>query len=371
MTTISNFSEFNLIERFSQRFTKNLDPEVTGIGDDCAVVPWTENESLVATTDMLVQDTHFIKEAISPYDLGYKSLSVNLSDIAAMGAVPTFAFLSLALPKEIELEWIDSFFSGLGDLADQFNVKLLGGDTTCSKKSIVINLTLLGKVQTQNLKYRSMAQNRDVVCVTGHLGDSAAGLRALLEKKIFDEDLNFLIQRHHRPQIYLREAAWLSKQKSVHAMMDISDGIDSDIRHILKKSNCGCIIRLDEIPLSQPLMRSSKKFNWDMFTLALSGGEDYSLLLTVNPNDFFQVNKAYKKEFNSSLFPIGCITDQRGKLSYQLNGEDYILIDKGFDHFQTPQSTEAQYVSDVIGGALLGCISAFAIVYTLIGGFLG
>lgn len=344
MTTISNFGEFNLINRFSERFIKNLAPGVIGIGDDCAVIPWTDQESIVVTTDMLVEDTHFIREAISAYDLGYKSLAVNLSDIAAMGATPTSAFLSLALPKETKIEWVDSFYLGFGELAEQFDIKLLGGDTTNSKYATVINLTLLGKAPTQNLKYRSMAQVRDIICVTGYLGDSAAGLRALLEKKIYDDDLNFLIEKHHRPQIYLREAAWLSKKQSVHAMIDISDGVASDIKHILKKSNCGCTIHLDQLPRSQPVIRSSQKFGWDSIALAFCGGEDFCLLLTVNSDHFFQVKTEYEKEFGKSLFPIGYITDQVEKISYKLNGEDYNLKENGFDHFQKYQSTKDENI---------------------------
>lgn len=198
-----------------------------------------------------------------------------------MGAQPKYAFLSLALPKQTEVQWIDSFFSGLGDLADRFKVQLLGGDTTSSKSTIAINITLLGVSKSNYLKYRHSAQVNDIICVTGNLGDSAAGLRCILEQiNSFDSDVEFLMQRHNRPQVYTYEAQWLAEKSSVHAMIDISDGVASDIRHILKKSNCGCTINLEKLPMSDALVRISKKFNWNSLALAV-GGRSITLLLDV------------------------------------------------------------------------------------------
>lgn len=339
---ISDLGEFNLIEKFSQRFVQHLDPGIVGIGDDCAVIPWSKNESLVVTTDALVEDIHFIKNLINPQDLGYKSLAVNLSDIAAMGAIPTYAFLSLALPKNIEMKWVDLFFEGLGDLADEFNVMLLGGDTTSSKQAIMMSLTLLGRALTDDLKFRSSAKSGDKVCVVGNLGDSAAGLKAIVEKKDLNDDINDLIKKHYRPRIYLREAQWLAKQKSVHAMIDISDGINSDIKHVMKKSNCGSLICLDQLPTSEVLKRTCIQSNWNLNELAVDGGEDYGLLITVDSADFSEMNTHYKNIFGKSLHPIGQVTGQVGELEYQMNGSRCHLKGTGFDHFAIGKLNEVK-----------------------------
>ena len=308
---LSELGEFGLIARIREHFPA---PDgVTGIGDDCAVLPQHEGRQTLVSTDMLVEGTHFLTEDISPYDLGWKSAAVNLSDIAAMGGKPTATFLSLALPARLEVEWVDAFLRGFGDLCAKFDTPLLGGDTTASPDRICINVTVMGECAAGTALTRSGARVGDLVCVTGTLGDSAAGLRAILESAERDEDVQALIDRHYRPLPRVAEGMALAATPGVHAMMDLSDGLGSDLRHILDASfsrsgraaatgakkihslrsemplrqhPTDSVAAIDPaaIPLSPVLQRVCKRLGWDPLELAASGGEDYELLFTVDPD---------------------------------------------------------------------------------------
>ena len=331
---LSDIGEFGLIDRFSPSFVKSLPSELFGIGDDCAVMPWDKEKSLLITTDMLVEDIHFLRARILPEDLGYKSLAVNLSDIAAMGGSPHSAYLSIAIPKDIDVEWLDQFFAGLDDLGKSASVPLLGGDTTKSPGPLTINITVLGFIKTEYIKYRSSARAKDIVCVTGWLGDSGGGLNILLENREVDEDAAYLLQQHHRPRAHIEEGTWLAAQKGIHAMMDVSDGIDSDLHRIIERSFCGVCINLEQLPVSPELKRAAKKYNWTVHEMAASGGEDYCLLVTIEPNHFPQISANFQEKFDRPLHAIGIITAAKNELVYLLNGKSLRLGKHGFDHFK-------------------------------------
>lgn len=336
---ISELGEFGLIDRFSKQFISGLDPNVVGIGDDCAVIPQESKHSHLVTTDMLVEDIHFLKKAISPMDLGHKSLAVNLSDIAAMGGKPLYAFLSLGLPSTMTTSWVDSFFSGFGALAGEYGVKLLGGDTTRSPGPIIVNVAIVGEIQNDRVKLRSSAQTGDVICVTNYLGDSGAGLRAILENQTLEADIQHLITQHHKPSPHVKQGQWLTERREVNAMIDISDGVNSDIKRIMEKSSCGSIIHLDHLPISPTLYKVSTKTGWELYELAASGGEDYCLLLTVDSQSYEHLAQDYKKEFRTPLYQIGEITNQAGLLTYMKAGVRYPFETKSdFEHF--PKSSQ-------------------------------
>ena len=310
---LSDLGEFGLIAQIRERFPA---PDgTTGIGDDCAILPQRDGRDTLVSTDMLVEGTHFLRDDIPPYDLGWKSAAVNLSDIAAMGGQPTGTFLSLALPADLDAGWVEEFLRGYRDLSARFSTPLLGGDTTASPDRICINVAVLGECPTRMARRRSDARVGDLVCVTGTLGDSAAGLKAILEGVEHDADVQALIDRHYRPLPRVEEGRQLAATPGVHAMMDISDGIGSDLRHILEASSCqqtgmsssgGGRVPLKghfraerglffcpgsgspgdpdtSIPVSDVLRRVCDKFGWDATELAVSGGEDYELLFTVDP----------------------------------------------------------------------------------------
>jgi thiamine-monophosphate kinase len=332
---LSEIGEFGFIERFSKHFKGLVGNNITGIGDDCAIIPLNEHNDQVVTTDLLIEDIHFIKSKISAFDLGYKSLAVNLSDIAAMGANPTASFLSIALPPAMEVEFMDDFMEGYRNLSSKYNVPLLGGDTTKSSEKLVINVCAMGQIPKGKSHKRSHAKVDDVVCVTGPLGDSAAGLKFLMHD-VADSDSysSHLIQWHNRPEPAIKIGLWLAQQEGIRAMMDISDGIASDLKHMLNSSNVNATIELNKIPLSMALQKACSSHNWDALELALSGGEDYHLLLTVEKSKFDEIAVRFSGKFATPLFPIGQITaGSESKINWLRNGEQETFKKGGFNHF--------------------------------------
>jgi thiamine-monophosphate kinase len=329
--TLADLGEFGLIHRFAPLFHFNQ-PGVEGIGNDCAVIPYRDSLSFLVTTDLLVENTHFIKTQINPSDLGYKSLAVNLSDIAAMGGKPQYAFLSLGMPIETPIEWVDAFFAGLRQLATQTGVLLLGGDTIRSSQ-VIINFLLIGVIETSLIKRRSQAVPGDIICCTGYLGDSGAGLKILLNKLPIDRTAQALIQAHVHPRPHLEEGAWLAAQPGVHAMMDLSDGLASDIQRIMEESHCGAHLKVERLPLSSELRHACQSLGWSAEKMALTAGEDYCLLVTIDPHYFLSINEAYQRRFQCSLFQLGTILPG-SSLQLTHHQKPFILNGEGFDHFK-------------------------------------
>ncbi len=320
---LSELGEFGLIGKIREHFPA---PDgVTGIGDDCAVLPPNYHADTLVSTDMLVEGTHFLTDRISPCDLGWKSAAVNLSDIAAMGGKPTGTFLSLALPASTDSAWVDGFLRGYADISSRFDTPLLGGDTTASPDRICINVTVLGEAPRNMARKRSDAKKGDLICVTGPLGDSAAGLKALLREER-DADISTLIGRHCRPMPRVEEGQQLRLNLGVHAMIDISDGIGSDLMHILEASEMDAEINLDSLPFSLALKHVCLRFGWDPVELAVCGGEDYELLFTCTPQAEMLLTVPH--------FVIGRITNRsHGEPEITWRGASTPSF-AGFDHFR-------------------------------------
>lgn len=332
---LSDLGEFGLIDRIGRMMSGRLPSGVTGIGDDCAVIPAGGDRRLLVTTDMLVEGTHFILDRIAPEDLGHKSLAVNLSDIAAMGGRPEWAFISLALPAGTPLGWLKAFYSGLKRLAERTGVRLLGGDTTCSPRGLVINIAVTGIARKDRIKYRSGAHEGDIVFLTDTIGDSAAGLSLVLTGGRLDRDGRYLVRRHNRPEPCLDEGRWLAARHSVGAMMDVSDGLDSDIRRIMDRSGSGARIDLDTVPTSPAMKRKAAAGGFDARELAVAGGEDYCLLATSRPESFPRLAADFKRTFRRPLFPVGTITGPKAGLEYVRNGRPVVITGRGYDHFMS------------------------------------
>ncbi len=332
---ITELGEFGFIDRVAGIFNHFNRPGITGIGDDCAIIPYNEETDLVITTDLLIEDIHFLKNRISPFQLGYKSLAVNLSDIAAMGAQPVGSFLSIGLSVETEVDYLDAFTEGFHSLSQKYNVPLLGGDTTRSKRYLIINVAVIGQCPKGKARLRSMAQAGDIVCVTGFLGDSAGGLEILLHNIPETSDSIYLTGCHHQPEPHIKEGLWLAQHPEVHAMMDISDGISSDLAHIVKASNKSAIVDLESIPVSDVLKRVAIANKWDIERLAVSGGEDYVLLCTVNKDKFEKLSIAFLKQFGRPLYAVGRITQGNGAIVWTKNGKEVVFSQRGFDHFKS------------------------------------
>jgi thiamine-monophosphate kinase len=330
---LKEIGEFGLIDRIAPQFLHNLPESMIGIGDDCAVIHGEKDESLLITTDMLIEESHFLRKAIAPQDLGYKSLAVNLSDIAAMGGTPAEAFLSIGIPPEIEVEWLDLFFEGLNTMAGDTGTRLLGGDTTKSQKHLVINIVVIGKMQSENIKYRSGAHSGDDIFLTGPIGDSGAGLKLILEDRCEDQTEKLLIESHNCPRPHLEEGQWLSKRSSVTAMIDVSDGIDSDLRRIMEKSDCGVNVDIRSLPVSDQMVAVCRKYKWNSVEIAATSGEDYCLLCTVDQKYSKRIANEFESFFNRKLNYIGKITNKSNNFIYSENNQPVSLNGHGFDHF--------------------------------------
>lgn len=329
---LSDLGEFGFIQNLMNRFQDNLPPGVEGIGDDCAILPCCGDSVSLVTTDLFIEGVHFLKDKISPEDLGYKSLAVNLSDVAAMGGVPLYAFLSLGVPPNTEMDWMNRLLNSFQNLAKKEKVYLLGGDTSCSE-SIVINLLIIGEAKKTRIKRRSQAKLGDIICSSGHLGNAGAGLRVILNDLPLNDITKPLLRDHVHPPLYLKESQWLAQQTAVHAMIDISDGVDSDIRRIMESSECGAQIHVNQLPISSQLKQASQEFGWNPYEIALTGGEDYCLLLTVDPASFDAISTQYLQLFHHPLYPIGSIS-REPILVYLEDGEPISFTQQGFDHFQ-------------------------------------
>ncbi|MCM1151489.1 MAG: thiamine-phosphate kinase [Alistipes sp.] len=289
-----------------------------GIGDDCAVLPVGAGESLVFTADLLVEGVHFLRAAASPEEIGRKALAVNLSDVAAMGARPVATLLSLALPADATDEWALRFSQGYHELSARYGTALIGGDTTRSEGGIAINVTAIGRAEDAHLKRRSDARPGDALFVSGPLGASGAGLQDILAGR-FDTPAAAL---HRNPVPQVEEGAWLGARPEVHAMMDLSDGLASDVRHILERSEVGAVLDLDRIPVAEGA---------DLQTAAC-GGEDYRLLFSVASDAARQLDDDFRARFGSPLYLVGRI-EPGDRLRWSHRGREVSLDWKGFSHY--------------------------------------
>lgn len=308
--------EFKLIEKI-RMMIKRGKGVVVGIGDDAAVLDF-EGRKLLATCDMLVEGVHFIP-SIEPEDLGWKALAVSLSDISAMGGEPLFALLSLSLPPSLEEEWLERFLKGWEEISEIFDVFLVGGNIS-EGREIAIDSIVLGEVATPVL--RSEAREGDGIFVTGCLGDSAAGLYCL---KRGITDYPALLKKHLRPLPRVNEGERLGSTKSIHSMIDISDGFIGDLARICEGSGKGAVIFAEKIPLSPDLLTFCQEFALPPLEFALFGGEDYELLFTADAD--------FSQELGFPIYRVGEIREGR-ELVLLEHGKEKRIEKRGFEHFK-------------------------------------
>lgn len=317
--------EFDLIKRYFSR--KSLQNDVSlSVGDDCAITSIPSGYQLAITTDTLVESTHFLP-SISPADLAYKSVAVNLSDLAAMGATPTWMSLALTLP-EIKEAWLAEFSQSLFAILDRYGVSLIGGDTT--KGPLSITLTAQGFLPENQGLFRHQAKVGDWIFVSGFLGDSAAGLDLLLQnRKIENESDRYFIQRHLHPTP--RVELGLALRSFSCCALDISDGLLADLGHILERSQVGAEIYLENLPLSHHLCTQYEQTQAEKF--ALTGGEDYELCFTVSEEKREEMEKILRSQ-GIKVTCIGQILPATSGLNLLKNGKKIALPTHiGFDHF--------------------------------------
>jgi len=329
------FSEFDLIRKIKKYHNTSNPAVLCSIGDDAAVFTIPQNEKIVITTDLFVEESHFRKDFSSFYDIGYKVMAANLSDIAAMGATPHYAFISIAIPKEYTEESILELYQGISDIGKQFNTTLLGGDTTLAPSQMALNVALVGSALEEELLYRSGAHPEDLICTTKSLGDSYAGLQLLLHPpESITEPFAKLITKHLRPTPHVHEGRFLAKSNFVTACIDISDGLSGDIGHLAIASNVGVHLFENQLPISEELKFFTHTQHASSTQFSLTGGEEYGLLFTISPNKLEELQKKYLETFGTSFWVIGKITPiPSDRLFTKIDGSVCSFENTGWDHF--------------------------------------
>jgi thiamine-monophosphate kinase len=312
-TSLADLGEFGLIEHLTQNFKIKQESTIKGIGDDAAVLDFKEQKAVIST-DLLVEGIHFDLSYMPLKHLGYKAVMVNLSDIYAMNANATQVTVSIAMSNRFPLEAIEELYEGIYAAAKTYNVDVIGGDTTSSTKGLLISITAIGQANEEDIVYRNGAKANDLLVVTGDIGAAYLGFQILeREKQVFQANPNnqpdldmysYLIERQLKPEAR-KDISGLLKELEVKptSMIDISDGLSSEIIHLCKQSKIGCNLYEDKIPLDQQVISACEEFNMDSTTIALSGGEDYELLFTVSQDDFPKIKA------NPNFTIIGHMTD--------------------------------------------------------------
>ncbi len=352
MTEISKLGEFGLIHRLTDNIKIKNESTIKGVGDDCAVLHYPDSEVLV-TTDMLMEGVHFDLTYIDLQHLGYKSAMVNISDIFAMNGTPRQLTVSIALSKRFKVEDMDDFYSGLKLACDKWGVDIVGGDTTSSYTGLAISITCIGEARKDDIVYRSGAKDTDLICVSGDLGAAYMGLqllereksvyyqqvdearkkndkRALEELRNFQPDFagkEYILQRQLQTEARGDIIAQFRELGiSPTAMMDISDGLSSELMHICKESGCGCRIYEKNIPIDYQTAVMAEEMNMNVTTCALNGGEDYELLFTVPIGD----NEKIQQMDNVKL--IGHITrPELGQMLVTRDNQEFELKAQGWN----------------------------------------
>lgn len=338
-TEIGEIGEFGLIDKIQSLFSIKNESTVKGIGDDAAVITSSEGALQLLSTDMLLEGVHFDLSYMPLPHLGYKAIAVNVSDIAAMNGVPEQVTVNLGLSNRFSVEAVESLYEGIKHACKDFGVDLVGGDTTSSPSGLVISVSVLGRVEKDIVVYRKNAEINDVICVSGDLGAAFMGLQVLeREKEVFKSNpdmqpdisqYEYLVQRQLKPSARmdiiheLRELNLLPT-----AMIDVSDGLASELFHIAKQSDVGITIYEDKLPIDESCYKTSVEFNLDPITCAMNGGEDYELLFTIKQSDFEKVKNA------SDITAIGYIDKKENGNKMVTKGGNTVPIQaQGWKHF--------------------------------------
>ena len=329
-TSLADLGEFGLIDRLTKGFEIHNPSSLKGVGDDAAVMDF-KNKRTVVSTDLLIEGVHFDLSYVPLKHLGYKSVVVNVSDIYAMNATATQITVSIAVSNRFPLEALEEFYAGIRLACKHYKVDLVGGDTTSSTRGLIISVTAIGEAEASDLVYRNGAQPNDLVVLTGDIGGAYMGLQILeREKAVFQVNPNsqpdiemysYILERQLKPEAR-KDIPPLLKQLGVKptAMMDVSDGLSSELLHICKQSGVGCRLYEDKIPLDPQVISTCEEFNLDSTTIALSGGEDYELLFTIAQADYDKIKG------NPNFSVIGYITDKEEGVNLITRAGQFIPI---------------------------------------------
>jgi thiamine-monophosphate kinase len=322
--------EFDFIDKIKQR--KNRQQElIEGIGDDAALYKAKTDYLEIVCADTMVEGVHFLKDVSSPMDIGYKAVAVNISDVAAMGGIPKYYLVTIAVPRNWSEAELVEIYAGMDEIASLYNMDLIGGDTVSTSDKLVITVTVIGEVQQDKQRLRKDARPGDAVFVTGTVGDSAAGLQILLGNLSVDEDNDsvFLVNRHKRPMPQVKAAQLMSSAERI-SLNDISDGLASELNELSEASCVKMIIEKDRVPLSDSLrsLNFEQHDEWILY-----GGEDFELVGTVPPSAFDLLQKKCTEE-GISLTKIGHVEVGPSEVLLIHNGKQTKLKKSGFNHFK-------------------------------------
>ncbi|MCI0531629.1 MAG: thiamine-phosphate kinase [candidate division Zixibacteria bacterium] len=328
---LEQLGEFGLIDLIRKKFSARSKNIFIGIGDDAAVIKTRPGTVSVLTTDALVESVHFDLNYFSFYQLGGRSLAASLSDLAAMGATPVCALVTLGINENVSVEDVLQFYSGFSHLAKRFNCPLAGGDISLSPERMVISVTVLGQVKKGKVFFRSGARPGDLICVSGTLGQSQAGLE-LLQRRMKHSRFSFpknLAAKHLMPLPRLDVSLLLSKNVKVNSAIDISDGLTADLKHICDESKVGALIFADLIPVSSKAVRAAKLLKKSPLDFALYGGEEYELLFTLDPKDARKLFRKTGRKFSV----IGQIESRKNGIWIASGNKKEKLSPRGYTHF--------------------------------------
>jgi thiamine-monophosphate kinase len=332
---IGQLGERGLI-RLIRESLGTTDPGVSvGIGDDSAVLSPTPGTRLLATTDLLIEEIHFRRRYAGHADIGWKAMAVNLSDIAAMGGIPRFALVALACPPETTVQEIEALYAGMRAAAEPHGVSIVGGDTSASPQGLIVNVTLIGQISGEP-RLRSDARPGDLIAVTGSLGRAAAGL-AVLEAdpppKLARELVTEVSRAHLRPTARVAEGSFFGQADGVRAMIDCSDGLVTDLGHLVTESAVGARVWLDRLPISPAVGRVAEALEQDPIAFATVGGEDYELLLSVTPAALPALVSGLSQATGTELTVIGEILPPEAGLRFVDAQGRPVALGEGFEHF--------------------------------------
>jgi thiamine-monophosphate kinase len=334
---IDQLGEFGLIDRIQRALPASGPGVLVGIGDDVAVLEAGCDRVWLATCDIQVEGSHFLRERITPQDLGHRALAVNLSDIAATGGKPRYALISLGLPQDLPVEFIDGLYQGLSAEASQYGVNLVGGNISRSRLGMFIDIFLLGEAAREDILLRSGARSGDKILVTGTVGDAAAGVALLLDDnlKTTKSYANIARMRRDTPTPRVHEGQWIGAVHKATAMIDVSDGLAGDLGHICDKSGTGVRLYADQLPVSEANRALAATVHNDEWYFALHGGEDYELLFTVPEAQAQDLCTKVTAETGTPVSIIGEITPKEAGQHLVLpDGRVVSLEVQGWDHFK-------------------------------------
>ncbi|HAK79964.1 MAG TPA: thiamine-phosphate kinase [Runella sp.] len=338
-TELSTLGEFGLIERINQQFTPVLPQTIKGIGDDAAVIDTGSDEYTLVSTDMLIEGVHFDLSYAPLKHLGFKAVAVNVSDIAAMNGTPRQITVSIGLSNRFSVEAIDELYAGIQTACEAYKVDLVGGDTSASRSGLVLSVTAIGTVKKDKIAYRNGAQPNDVICVTGDLGAAYLGLQLLeREKREFLENPNmqpqledkaYLVGRQLKPEARTNIIYELNDADLVPtSMIDVSDGLASEILHLCKQSGTGAQIFEEHIPVADETFLTADEFKLSPLTAALNGGEDYELLFTIKQTDYEKIKNSPHISFigfmTNDPSAVEIVTKGGGRFPVQAQGWQHL-----------------------------------------------